>query len=225
MTFRFSMRSTWRLIWSVLMTIWRSTTGETRVPPVSDASVAPKSLLQSFPVATKCSCVFSQTTQCRREALRLHTEQVGTATVAFPKKPGKWVQWHSGERIDYQKRDILTIGLFSAVFRKLHSSLIFTSSSFWPSNFVVVNSQNVEEVWKPRSRQKISTLMPSLEITTTPVAPTVCGWSLLRRVMEWRSSSKCLRSRRKQTAGMITWSCMTVLTSSLRGWDDTVDLG
>lgn len=96
---------------------------------------------------------------------------------------------------------------------------------FDPSNFVATNSQNVEAALKPRSKPKICTLMLSSEITTTPVAQTVCGWSPLRRVTEWRSSSKCLRSRRRRTAVTITWSCTTAPTSSLRGWDDIADLG
>lgn len=77
MTFRFSMRLTWRLIWSVLMTIWKSTTGKMPGLQVWDVSVAIKNLHRLSQVATKCSCVFSLTTQCRREALRLHMKMVG----------------------------------------------------------------------------------------------------------------------------------------------------
>lgn len=80
-TLRFSMRSTWRLIWSARTTIWRSTTGEMCVSQPSAASVAPKSLLRSSPVATESSCAFSQTTLCKRGALRRHTEQVSRATL------------------------------------------------------------------------------------------------------------------------------------------------
>lgn len=138
-----------------------------------------------------------------------------------PKKSGKW---RFGERIKYKKSDVSTM-FVPLCLEKLHSFLTFTRSSVWASNLVVVNSQNVEEAWKPRSRQKICTPMHSLEIPTTRAARTVCGWSQLRRDTEWRSSSKCLRSRRRWIAGMITWSCMTVLTSSLPGWDDIVDLG
>lgn len=206
------MRSTWRLIWSVLMTIWRSLMAKMSVLLLWGTFVAPGSLLLLSPAATKCSYSFSLITRCRRGGLRLHTQQVGTEKnssfdVLSNKNEGK--EWDNG---------------FSLGFKKLHSFPHFTSRSSWPSHFVAVNSQNVEEASKLRSRWKICTLTHSLEITTTPGALTACGWSLQRRGTEWSWSSKCLRSRRKLTAATIMWSCMTALMSSLQGWGDTVAL-
>lgn len=131
-----------------------------------------------------------------------------------------WLEtWHSGHCF-----------LWAALFSWLHSLLAFfpllTSSSFLtPSNFVVANSQNVEEAWTPRSGLKSSTLMPSLGTATIQVAQTVCGWSRLKRATVWRSFSTSLRSRRRLTAATTTWSYMTGLTSSLQGWDGTAGLG
>lgn len=82
MNFRCSMTSTWRLIWSALMTTWRSTTGETPAHRAWDVSAAPKNPLRSFLVTTNCSCVSTRTTRCRREASRFHTAQVGRAAAA-----------------------------------------------------------------------------------------------------------------------------------------------
>lgn len=76
-TFRFLMRSTWRLIWSALMTIWRSSMATMLVRRVWGAFVVPESQILLSPAATKCSCAFSPTTQCKRGGLTLHMEQVG----------------------------------------------------------------------------------------------------------------------------------------------------
>lgn len=136
-------------------------------------------------------------------------------------RPNYWLEtWHSDHSF-----------LWAALFSRPHSSLAFffallTSSSFLtPSNFVVANSQNVEEAWTPRSGPRSSTLMPSLGTTTTPAAPTVCGWSQQKRATAWKSSSTSLRSRRRPTAATTMLSYTTGRMSSLQGWDGTVGLG
>lgn len=88
------------------------------------------------------------------------------------------------EKSKSQNFGITALTLFSAVFVRLQFLPRFYELLLLPlSNFVVVHSQNVEEVWKPRSGQRICTLMHSSEITTILEAPTVCGWSLLKRAM------------------------------------------
>ena len=217
---RFSTRSTWRLIWSARTTIWRSTTGEMCVSQLSAASAAPKSLLRSSPAATGSSCASSPTTLCRRGALRRHTEQVSRAAPQCLLGPAS---------VEKLKNNGTLHGCMGVLIGCAQQAAFFPHflrvALFDPSNFVATNSQNVEAALKPRSKPKICTLMLSSEITTTPAARTVCGWSPLRRVTEWRSSSKCLRSRRRRTAVTIMWSCTTAPTSSLRGWGDIADLG
>lgn len=85
--------------------------------------------------------------------------------------------------------------------------------------------QNVEVILRLRSKPRTCSPMPSLGTITTREPLTVNGWSQRRKAMAWSSSSRPLRSRRRPTAAMTTWSSLMEMIPSLHGWDVTAAQG
>ncbi len=96
--FRLSMKSTWSLIWNVLMTTLRFTMVGMGRHPASDDTVAPRNLNRSYPPATRCSSASSLITPCRRKASRLPILQVRTSV---------WVKYRTTKYWNYMESHII----------------------------------------------------------------------------------------------------------------------